>query len=141
MHSDMPGGEPASVVRLARPPRGAEITSPKMAASSRLWMDVFEQLIVRYGRRLGGKVIVGPTNPVGPDGADGYRKVVGGQDWPDPGRPGPGRRSGWSRPSARCPLPRCPRPHREPERETLLLTARALARYRVFAPEISGLNR
>jgi hypothetical protein len=65
-------------------------------------MDVFEQLIVRYGRRLGGKVIVGPTNPAGPDGTDGYGNLSA-------------RRS--------------------------LLTARALARYRVFAPEISGLNR
>jgi predicted dinucleotide-binding enzyme len=42
-----------------------------------LWMDVFEQLIARYGDRLSGKVIVDPSNPVGPDGAGGYRKVIG----------------------------------------------------------------
>jgi 8-hydroxy-5-deazaflavin:NADPH oxidoreductase len=27
--------------------------------------------------RLAGKVIVDPTNPVGPDGDGGYRKVIG----------------------------------------------------------------
>ena len=44
-----------------------------------LWLDAFEQLIARYGGRLAGKVIVDPTNPVGPDGAGGYKKVIGGQ--------------------------------------------------------------
>jgi 8-hydroxy-5-deazaflavin:NADPH oxidoreductase len=41
-----------------------------------VWLDSFEQLIARYGPRLVGKVIVDPTNPVGPDGAGGYRKVI-----------------------------------------------------------------
>jgi len=41
-----------------------------------VWLDDFEQLIAQYGERLAGKVIVDPTNPVGP-GADGnYRKVI-----------------------------------------------------------------
>src|SRR6185437_2520318 len=34
-----------------------------------LWLDAFEQLIAQYGDRLAGKVIVDPSNPVGPDGA------------------------------------------------------------------------
>ena len=42
-----------------------------------LWLDAFEQLIARYGDRLAGKVIVDPTNPVGPDGAGGYKKIIG----------------------------------------------------------------
>ena len=42
-----------------------------------LWMDAFEQLIGRYGGRLAGKVIVDPSNPVGPDGAGGYGKMIG----------------------------------------------------------------
>ena len=42
-----------------------------------VWLDAFEQLIARYGDRLAGKVIVDPTNPVGPDGAGGYKKVIG----------------------------------------------------------------
>jgi 8-hydroxy-5-deazaflavin:NADPH oxidoreductase len=45
-----------------------------------LWLDAFEQLIAQYGDRLAGKVIVDPSNPVGPDGAGGYRKVIGEQE-------------------------------------------------------------
>jgi len=42
--------------------------------------DAFQQLIAQYGERLAGKVIIDPTNPVGPDGAGGYRKVIGEQE-------------------------------------------------------------
>ncbi len=45
-----------------------------------VWLDAFEQLIAHYGERLAGKVIVDPSNPVGPDGAGGYRKVIGEQE-------------------------------------------------------------
>ena len=45
-----------------------------------VWLDAFEQLIDQYGGRLAGKVIVDPSNPVGPDGAGGYHKVIGGQE-------------------------------------------------------------
>jgi 8-hydroxy-5-deazaflavin:NADPH oxidoreductase len=45
-----------------------------------VWLDAFRQLIAQYGERLAGKVIVDPTNPVGPDGAGGYRKVIGDQE-------------------------------------------------------------
>ena len=45
-----------------------------------VWLDAFEQLIAHYGERLAGKVIVDPTNPVGPDGDGGYRKVIGEQE-------------------------------------------------------------
>jgi 8-hydroxy-5-deazaflavin:NADPH oxidoreductase len=45
-----------------------------------LWLDAFEQFIAQYGERLAGKVIVDPSNPVGPDGAGGYRKVIGEQE-------------------------------------------------------------
>ena len=45
-----------------------------------VWFDVFKQLIDQYGDRLAGKVIVDPTNPVGPDGDGGYRKVIGEQE-------------------------------------------------------------
>ena len=44
-----------------------------------VWFDAFRQLIARYGSRLAGKVIVDPTNPIGPDGNGGYRKVIGEQ--------------------------------------------------------------
>jgi predicted dinucleotide-binding enzyme len=45
-----------------------------------VWLDAFEQLIAQYGERLAGKVIVDPTNPVGPDGNGGYKKVIGEQE-------------------------------------------------------------
>ena len=45
-----------------------------------VWLDAFEQLIAQYGEQLAGKVIVDPTNPVGPDGEGGYRKVIGEQE-------------------------------------------------------------
>jgi len=45
-----------------------------------VWPDPFKQLIAQYGERLAGKVIVDPTNPVGPDGKGGYRKVIGEQE-------------------------------------------------------------
>jgi hypothetical protein len=45
-----------------------------------VWLPDFKQLIAQYGERLAGKVIVDPSNPVGPDGAGGYRKVIGEQE-------------------------------------------------------------
>ena len=41
-----------------------------------VWLDAFEQLIAQYGERLAGKVIVDPTNPVGPDSDGNYSKVI-----------------------------------------------------------------
>jgi len=45
-----------------------------------VWLDAFEQLIAQYGDRLVGKVIVDPSNPVGPDSDGNYRKVIGEQE-------------------------------------------------------------
>jgi 8-hydroxy-5-deazaflavin:NADPH oxidoreductase len=45
-----------------------------------VWLDDFKQFIAQYGERLAGKVIVDPTNPVGPDGAGGYHKIIGEQE-------------------------------------------------------------
>ena len=45
-----------------------------------LWLDAFEQLIAQYGGRLADKVIVDPSNPVGPDADGNYRKVIGEQE-------------------------------------------------------------
>jgi len=42
-----------------------------------VWLDAFKELIAHYGGRLAGKVIVDPSNPVGPDGSGGYGKVIG----------------------------------------------------------------
>ena len=45
-----------------------------------VWLDDFKRLIAQYGDRLAGKVIVDPSNPTGPDGAGGYRKMIGEQE-------------------------------------------------------------
>ena len=45
-----------------------------------VWFDVFKQLIAQYGERLAGKVIIDPTNPIGPDGSGGFQKVIGEQE-------------------------------------------------------------
>jgi 8-hydroxy-5-deazaflavin:NADPH oxidoreductase len=42
-----------------------------------VWLDAFEEFIAQYGERLAGKVIIDVTNPVGPDGSGGYKKVIG----------------------------------------------------------------
>jgi NADP oxidoreductase coenzyme F420-dependent len=75
-----------------------------------VWLDVFEELIATYGERLAGKVIIDPTNSVGPDGSGGYRKVIPEQESSGqilagllPAGPG------WSRHSARCRPRRWPR--------------------------------
>jgi len=41
-----------------------------------VWLDAFEQLIAQYGERLDGKIIVDPTNPVGPDADGNYGKTI-----------------------------------------------------------------
>jgi 8-hydroxy-5-deazaflavin:NADPH oxidoreductase len=45
-----------------------------------VWLDDFRDFIAQYGGQLAGKVIVDPSNPVGPDGSRGYRKVIGEQE-------------------------------------------------------------
>ena len=45
-----------------------------------VWLDAFQQIIAQYGEKLAGKVIVDPSNPVGPDGSGGYKKVIGEKD-------------------------------------------------------------
>jgi len=45
-----------------------------------LWLDAFQQVIAQYGDRLAGKVIIDPSNPIGPDGSGGFQKVIGAQE-------------------------------------------------------------
>ena len=42
-----------------------------------VWLDDFKQLIAQYGERLAGKVIVDPSNAVGPDAEGNYHKTIG----------------------------------------------------------------
>jgi len=45
-----------------------------------VWLPDFEQFIAQYRDRLAGKVIIDPTNPVGPDADGNYRKTIGAQE-------------------------------------------------------------
>ena len=45
-----------------------------------VWFDAFKELIAQYGERLAGKIIIDPTNPVGPDGKGGFQKTIGAQE-------------------------------------------------------------
>jgi len=45
-----------------------------------VWIDSFKELIAQYGDKLADKVIIDPSNAVGPDGAGGYRKTIGEQE-------------------------------------------------------------
>src|SRR2546429_675853 len=76
-----------------------------------VWLNDFKQFIAQYGQQLAGKVIVDPSNPVGPDGEGGYPRSSASRSprarsWPGCCRPEPG----WSRRSARYRPRRCPRP-------------------------------
>ena len=42
-----------------------------------VWLDSFKDLIAHYGDQLAGKVIIDPTNPIGPDGNGGFKKTIG----------------------------------------------------------------
>jgi 8-hydroxy-5-deazaflavin:NADPH oxidoreductase len=42
-----------------------------------LWLDPFKEFIARYGDELAGKVIVDPSNAVGPDAEGNYHKTIG----------------------------------------------------------------
>ena len=42
-----------------------------------VWLDVFKQLITQYRQQLAGKVIIDPTNPVGPTSEGDYQKIIG----------------------------------------------------------------
>ena len=45
-----------------------------------VWLPDFRQFITQYRDRLAGKVIIDPSNPVGPDADGNYRKVIGEQE-------------------------------------------------------------
>jgi 8-hydroxy-5-deazaflavin:NADPH oxidoreductase len=64
----------AEVVSVDEAVQRADVLVPAV------WLDVFKQLIAQYGEQLAGKVIVDPTNAIGPDGSGGYRKTIGEQE-------------------------------------------------------------
>jgi predicted dinucleotide-binding enzyme len=67
-------GEHAEAVSVDEAVQRADVLVPAV------WFDIFKQLITQYGQQLADKVIIDPTNAVGPDGQGGYRKVIGEQE-------------------------------------------------------------
>jgi predicted dinucleotide-binding enzyme len=67
-------GEHAEAVSVDEAVQRADVIVPAV------WFDIFKQLITQYGQQLAGKVIIDPTNAIGPDGQGGYRKVIGEQE-------------------------------------------------------------
>jgi len=67
-------GGHAEAVSLDEAFRRADVLLPAV------WFDVFKQLLTQYGQQLVGKVIIDPTNPVGPNGEGGYQKIIGEQE-------------------------------------------------------------
>src|SRR5207244_11362521 len=49
-----------------------------------VWFDAFKQLIAQYGDRLAGKVLIDPTNPVGPSDHGGFLKLIRTQETSGP---------------------------------------------------------
>jgi predicted dinucleotide-binding enzyme len=41
-----------------------------------LWFDVMKFFIPEFGEKLVGKIVVDPSNPVGPDGKGGFKKTI-----------------------------------------------------------------
>lgn len=41
-----------------------------------IYFDVIKQLISAYSGALAGKIIVDPSNPIGPDGKGGFKKII-----------------------------------------------------------------
>jgi 8-hydroxy-5-deazaflavin:NADPH oxidoreductase len=67
-------GGHAEVVSVDEAVERADVLVPAV------WFDVFKELIAQYGGRLAGKIIIDPTNPVGPDGNGGFQKIIGAQE-------------------------------------------------------------
>ena len=100
-----------------------------------VWFDIFKQLIAQYGERLAGKVIIDPTNPDGPDGQGGFRKVIGEQESSGQilaGLLSAGR--GWSRRSARCRPAHCRRPRGKSPSARCSSTPRTTTRRATWSP-------
>ncbi|MFF8960263.1 NADPH-dependent F420 reductase [Streptomyces sp. NPDC014894] len=41
-----------------------------------VWFDTIKELVTRYGERLGGTIVVDPSNPIAPDGKGGFTKTI-----------------------------------------------------------------
>jgi predicted dinucleotide-binding enzyme len=42
-----------------------------------VWLDVIKELFYQYEEEFRGKIVVDPSNPIGPDGKGGFTKTIG----------------------------------------------------------------
>lgn len=41
-----------------------------------VWFNATQELLAEYRNKLGGKIIVDPSNPIAPDGSGGFKKII-----------------------------------------------------------------
>jgi 8-hydroxy-5-deazaflavin:NADPH oxidoreductase len=73
-------GKPAQAEQLAHELGTSASTADAAAAIERadavifaVWLDVLQDLVRQNAARLAGKVVIDPSNPIGPDGKGGSR--------------------------------------------------------------------
>lgn len=45
-----------------------------------IWFDAIRTFVQQYATELQGKVIIDPSNPIAPDGNNGFKKIIGAQE-------------------------------------------------------------
>ncbi len=45
-----------------------------------IWFDAIRAFVQQYASELQGKVIIDPSNPIAPDGNNGFKKIIGAQE-------------------------------------------------------------
>ncbi len=45
-----------------------------------VWFSTLLELLKQYAAELQGKIIVDPSNPIAPDGNDGFKKIIGAEE-------------------------------------------------------------
>jgi 8-hydroxy-5-deazaflavin:NADPH oxidoreductase len=75
--------QPAPAEQLARelgPPASAAAVADAIdradAVIFAVWLDVLEDLVRQNAPRLAGKVVIDPSNPIGPDGKGGFKRTL-----------------------------------------------------------------
>jgi predicted dinucleotide-binding enzyme len=45
-----------------------------------VWFDTIKEVLKQYSANLAGKIIIDPSNPIAPDGNNGFKKIIGAQE-------------------------------------------------------------
>jgi 8-hydroxy-5-deazaflavin:NADPH oxidoreductase len=75
--------DPAKATQLARQLGGKAEAMPIASALSQadivilaIWFQAIKEFVAEHRRELVGKIVVDPSNPITPDGAGGFKKVI-----------------------------------------------------------------